>query len=82
MKLQAVRALAIEVFEEAFAPVSAGNVIDTQLQAKAGTMGAFAPNVATEVVSTSFLFCGEFAVFKSYELQRCHRNSGSAFTCQ
>ena len=78
MKLQAVHALAREVFEEAFAIVSAENTIGLPLHAKTRCVATYATDVAVEVVSTAFRYSGGSAVYLSNSMQRCLRDIETA----
>ena len=78
LKLQAARALAVEVFEEAWDTVCAGDTLSPQLQAKTRSAATYATDVAVEVVSTAFRYSGGSAVFLSSTLQRCLRDIETA----
>lgn len=78
LKLQAVQALAREVFEEAFATVSAGNSISPQFHAKTRSVGTYATDVAMGVVSTAFRYSGGSAIYLSNSMQRCLRDIETA----
>ena len=78
MKLQAVQALAKEVFEEAFATVSAGNTIGPQLHSKTRSVATYATDVAVQVVSTAFRYSGGSAIYLSNSMQRCLRDIETA----
>ncbi len=78
MKLQAVHALAGEVFEEAFATVSAGNTIGPQLHAKTRSVATYATDVGVKVVSTAFRYSGGSAIYLSNSMQRCLRDIETA----
>ena len=78
MKLQAVQALSREVFEEAYATVSAGYTIDPQFHAKTRSVATYATDVAVEVVSIAFRYSGGSAIYLSNSMQRCLRDIETA----
>ena len=78
LKLQAVRALAAETFEETWTTVCAGQIISPQLHAKARAVGTYSTEVAVEVVSTAFRYGGGSGVFLTNRLQGCLRDMETA----
>jgi indole-3-acetate monooxygenase len=74
IRLRAVRAGAIELFEEAWRVASAGQVPDRRLQAQTRSMAVHATEVAAEIVTGLFRAAGGGALYRSGVLQRCFRD--------
>ena len=74
IRLRAVRAGAIELFEEAWRVASAGQVPDRRLQAQTRSMAVHATEVAAEIVTGLFRAAGGGALYRSGALQRCFRD--------
>ena len=74
VRLRAVRAGAIELFEEAWRLASAGQVPDRRLQAETRSMAVHATEVAAEIVTGLFRAAGGGALYRSGVLQRCFRD--------
>lgn len=74
VRLRAVRAGAIELFEEAWRVASAGQVPDRRLQAETRSMAVHATETAAEIVTGLFRAAGGGALYRSGVLQRCFRD--------
>jgi alkylation response protein AidB-like acyl-CoA dehydrogenase len=74
IRLRAVRAGAIELFEEAWRVASAGRVPDRRLQAETRSMAVHATETAAEIVTGLFRAAGGGALYRSGVLQRCFRD--------
>jgi alkylation response protein AidB-like acyl-CoA dehydrogenase len=74
IRLRAVRAGAIELFEEAWSVASAGQVPDRRIQAQTRSMAVHATEVAAEIVTGLFRAAGGGALYRSGVLQRCFRD--------
>lgn len=78
LRLRAVRALTMEVFERAWQVVCDGNAPDPKLQTEMRGCATLATDVAVEVTSLAFRYGGGEALYLSGELQRCHRDMDAA----
>jgi alkylation response protein AidB-like acyl-CoA dehydrogenase len=74
LRLRAVRALASEVFEQAWQTVSAGAVPDVLLQAEMRSVTALATDVALDITSQAFRYGAGTAIHLNNILQRCLRD--------
>lgn len=74
LRLRAVRALAFEVYETAFATVSARGEVEPALQAELRATATLATEVAVDVASRAFRAAGGGALYQSSVLQRCLRD--------
>jgi alkylation response protein AidB-like acyl-CoA dehydrogenase len=74
IRLRAVRAGAIELFEEAWRVASAGQMPDRRLQAETRSMAVHATETAAEIVTGLFRAAGGGALYRSGVLQRCFRD--------
>lgn len=74
IRLRAVRAGAIELFEEAWRVASAGQMPDRRLQAQTRSMAVHATETAAEIVTGLFRAAGGGALYRSGVLQRCFRD--------
>jgi indole-3-acetate monooxygenase len=78
LRLRAARALAIEVFEDVWATVSAGGGVTPRLQGDTRAVATFATDVALDVTESAFRYAGGRALFLSHILQRCWRDMNAA----
>lgn len=74
LRLRAVRALAIEVFEKAWETVCAGEIPDVQLQAEMRSVTALVTDVALDITTQAFRYGGGTAIHLHNILQRCLRD--------
>ena len=74
LKLRAVRALNVEILEEAWETVCSGRTPPPSLQAQMRSLCTFTTDVAVDVVTQAFRFAGGSALFDSSLLQRCLRD--------
>ncbi len=73
-KLRAARGLLIEVNEQAWQRVSAGEKLDAAMQVELRGVVAYATNVAMDIALQAFRFGGGTAVHLDNMLQRCVRD--------
>jgi alkylation response protein AidB-like acyl-CoA dehydrogenase len=74
LQLRGARALLIEILEQAWTTVSAGNMPPVRLQAEMRSAATFATDVALDVVTRMFRYAGGSAVYLTHILQRCLRD--------
>jgi alkylation response protein AidB-like acyl-CoA dehydrogenase len=74
MRLRTVRAGAIELFEAAWATVSAGGTLTRRQQAELRSIATYATETAVEVVTGLFRAAGGGALYRTGVLQRCLRD--------
>ena len=74
LRLRAVRALNVEVLEEAWESVCAGAPPPPPLQARMRSCATYTTDVAVDIVTQAFRFAGGAALFDSSVLQRCLRD--------
>lgn len=74
IRLRAVRAGAIDLFEEVWRAASAGQVPDRRIHAETRSMAVHATEVAAEIVTSLFRAAGGGALYRSGILQRCFRD--------
>ena len=78
LRLGAVRALALECYEEAWAVVCAEQTLSPRLQAKLRGVATLATEVAVDVTTQMFRYSGGTALFATNVLQRCLRDINAA----
>jgi alkylation response protein AidB-like acyl-CoA dehydrogenase len=78
LRLRAVRALAIECYEHAWAIVGAGQTLPPRLQAELRSVATLATEVAVDVTTQAFRFSGGRALYGTHVLQRCLRDINAA----
>ena len=78
LKLRGARALNVEALEEAWEVVSGGNTPGPEMQARLRAVAAYTTDVAVEVATTCFRYCGGEALFQSSVVQRCLRDINAA----
>jgi len=78
LRLRAVRTLAIESYEHAWATVCAGHTLPPREQAELRSVGTFATDVAVEVTTQAFRYSGGTALYSTSVLQRCLRDINAA----
>lgn len=74
IRVRAVRAGAIELFEAAWATVSAGGSLTRRQQAELRSVATYATQTAVEVVTGLFRAAGGGALYRTGVLQRCFRD--------
>ncbi|MEC9308754.1 MAG: acyl-CoA dehydrogenase family protein [Chloroflexota bacterium] len=74
LRLQAAKALCIEVIEEAWDSVTQGKTPPPELQARLRSSSTYCTEEASDVVSQAFRFGGGTAMFNSNVLQKCLRD--------
>jgi alkylation response protein AidB-like acyl-CoA dehydrogenase len=74
IRLRAVRAGAIELFEEAWQVASSSQMPDRRLQAATRSMAVHATETAAEIVTGLFRAAGGGALYRAGILQRCFRD--------
>ena len=74
LRLRSARAVLLEIYAEAWAVASAGEVPPPPLQAQMRSATAFATEVAAEVTMEAFRFAGGGAVYQGQLLQRYLRD--------
>ena len=74
LRLRSVRALNVEVLEEAWEVVCAGSPPPPPLQARMRSCATYTTDVAVDIVTQAFRFAGGAALFDSSVLQRCLRD--------
>jgi alkylation response protein AidB-like acyl-CoA dehydrogenase len=78
LRLRAVRALAIESYEAAWATVCAGQTLSPHLQAEMRSVATFATEVAVDVTTQMFRYSGGTGLYTTSVLQRCLRDINAA----
>jgi alkylation response protein AidB-like acyl-CoA dehydrogenase len=78
LRLQAARLLTLDVFERAWATVSAGQPVPAPLNAEMRAVAAYATAVAIDITTDAFRYCGGDALYDTGILQRCLRDVNSA----
>jgi alkylation response protein AidB-like acyl-CoA dehydrogenase len=78
LRLRAVRALAIECYEHAWAIVCAGQMLPPRVQAELRSVATLATDVAVDVTTQAFRFSGGTALYVPHVLQRCLRDINAA----
>jgi alkylation response protein AidB-like acyl-CoA dehydrogenase len=78
LRLRAVRALAFELYERAWADVSAGRVPPPPLQAELRGVATLATEVAVDTATKAFRYGGGAALYRTNILQRCLRDINAA----
>lgn len=78
IRLRAVRAGAIELFEAAWIRVAAGGTLSRQQQAELRSIATHATETAVEVVTGLFRAAGGGALYRTGVLQRCLRDVNAA----
>ena len=78
LRLRAVRALVMQVFEKAWDVVCAGSPPEPELQTEMRGCATLATDVAVEATSMAFRYGGGEALYLSSDLQRCHRDMDAA----
>ena len=78
LRLRAVRALAIECYEHAWAIVCAGQTLPPRMQAELRSVATLATEVAVDVTTQAFRFSGGTALYVTHVLQRCLRDINAA----
>jgi alkylation response protein AidB-like acyl-CoA dehydrogenase len=78
LRLRAVRALAFQVFEEAWRTVSAGQAPPAALQAEMRGVATLATDVAVDAATQAFRYGGGAALYRTNILQRCLRDINAA----
>jgi alkylation response protein AidB-like acyl-CoA dehydrogenase len=78
LRLRAVRALAFELYERAWADVSAGRVPPPPLQAELRGVATLATEVAVDTATNAFRYGGGAALYRTNILQRCLRDINAA----
>jgi indole-3-acetate monooxygenase len=78
LRLRAARALAMEIFEQAWKTVCVGEMPSVRLQAEMRGVAAFATEAALDVVTRSFRYAGGTAVYLTHILQRSLRDLNTA----
>ena len=74
MRLRAVRALAVELNEEAWATIQTGTPLALSLQTQLRAVATLVTDVAVDVTSLVFRAAGGGALYQSSVLQRCLRD--------
>ena len=74
LRLRAVRALNVEVLEEAWRVVYGGSPPPPPLQARMRSCATYTTDVAVDITTQAFRFAGGAALFDSSVLQRCLRD--------
>jgi alkylation response protein AidB-like acyl-CoA dehydrogenase len=74
MRLGAVRALAVEANEAAWATVAAGERLTPRRQAELRAVSVHVTEVCVDIVTGAFRFAGGSALYESSVLQRCMRD--------
>jgi indole-3-acetate monooxygenase len=74
LRLRSARALAIEVFEKAWATVCAGRRPEAPLQVEMASAATLVTDVALEVVTNAFRYGAGTAIHLNNILQRCLRD--------
>ncbi len=74
LRLRAARALVLEIYDEAWAFASGGEVPPPHIQAAIRSACAFATEVAVDITSEAFRFGGGEAAYEAHALQRYLRD--------
>ena len=78
LRLRAARALAIELNDEAWDTVCAGERLPTQLQGELRAIATHCTDVALDVVTEAFRYSGGGAIYQRNILQQCLRDMNVA----
>ena len=78
LRLRAARALAHEVYENAYQTACKGEAPDAAAQSEMRAVSTHVTMVAIDVVTTAFRYAGGSAIYRSNILQRCLRNINAA----
>ena len=78
LRLRAARALACEIFEEAWTTVCAGHPPPPRLQAAMRSVATLTTEVAVDVTTCAFRYTGGTALYLPHILQRCLRDINAA----
>ena len=78
LKLRSARALNVEVLEEAWEVVCGGNTPGPELQARLRAAATYTTDLAVDVVSTCFRYCGGEALSQASVVQQCLRDINAA----
>ena len=78
MRLRAARSLNVEILEEAWASVCAGQTPPPPLQAQMRSCATYTTDVAVDVTSRAFYYGGGAALFDTSILQQCLRDINAA----
>ena len=74
MRLRAARALAVEVNEQAWETVCAGQTLSAEQQCECRSAATYATEVAATVINEAFRYAGASAIYDSHYMQRCLRD--------
>ena len=74
LRLRAVRALAVELNEQAWATIQTGTPLDLTLQTQLRAVATLVTDVAVDVATRAFRAAGGGALYQSSGLQRCLRD--------
>ena len=74
LRLRAVRALAVELNEQAWATIQTGTPVDPTLQTQLRAVATLVTDVAVDVASHAFRAAGGGALYQTSVLQRCLRD--------
>ena len=78
LRLRAARSLNVEILEEAWQSVCAGNTPPPPLQARMRSCATYTTDVAVDVTSQAFRYGGGAALFTTSILQQCLRDVNAA----
>ena len=78
LRLRAARALAIELNDEAWQTVCAGDRLSTRLQGELRAVATHCTDVALDVVTEAFRYSGGGAIYQKNILQQCLRDMNVA----
>ena len=78
LKLRAARALNVEILGETWAVVCGGHTPGPEMQARLRAVATYTTDVAVDVVSSCFRYCGGEALFQSSIVQQCLRDINAA----
>jgi alkylation response protein AidB-like acyl-CoA dehydrogenase len=74
MRLRAARALAIELNDEAWDRVCAGQTIPPRLHTELRSNATYCTEVAADIATQAFRYAGGSAIYQEHVLQRCLRD--------
>jgi indole-3-acetate monooxygenase len=74
LRLRAARDLTIDVYEEAWATVTAGRAIEPRLQSALRAVSTYVTDVAVDVTTQAYRYSGGSAIYRTNVLQRLLRD--------
>ena len=77
-RLRAARSLSLEIYEDAWKTVCAGEPVSLKSQVDMRAASAYATHVALDAASQAFQFAGASALYSTNVIQRCFRDLAAA----